>query len=264
MSTIDFASAIPKFLSSLPEKEKAPAQQALRHFSRWFGTGHSLAGLTPPEIANYAERLSDSDADYAGKLEHIRAFLVHAKKEGWRRDNLSVHLRTKKVKAKTVSTGGRACKRELAVSKEGYQGLKSELEALKCQQLKVIDEVRRAAADKDFRENAPLEAARQEHGRITGRIRELEEALKVAKVVEENRGTNKKADVGSTLRLKSLDTGEEMVYTIVGARELDPARGKISSNSPVGKALIGRDKGDTIEVVTPGGKLRYQVISLKS
>jgi len=263
-NNIDFASAIPKFLSTLPEEKKAPAHQALSHFARWFGSSHRLDALTPPEIGNYAERLSQSDADYEGKLEQVRAFLVYAKKEGWRKDNLSVHLRTKKVKAKTVASGRRAARKEHAVSREGYLGLKAELEALKNQQLEVIGEIRRAAADKDFRENAPLEAAREEHGRITGRIRELEEALKSAKVVEENHGKNHKADVGSTLRLKSLDTGEEMVFTIVGPREVDPARGRISANSPVGKALLGCDKGDTVEVATPGGKHRYQVIRLES
>ncbi|RJQ39144.1 MAG: transcription elongation factor GreA [Dehalococcoidia bacterium] len=260
----EFAPAISKFLSSLPGNERKAAQQALYHFARWFGLNHRLDALTPPEIANYVERLSQSDADYSSKLEQVRAFLVYAKKEGWRRDNLSVHLRTKKVKARAVSSGAHARRKEITVSREGYQGILAELEALKCRQLEVIDEIRRAAADKDFRENAPLEAAREEHGRITGRIRELEEALKLARVVEGNSGAGKKADVGSTLRLKSLDSGEEMVCTIVGPREVDPARGRISSSSPVGKALMGHERGDTIEVVTPGGRHRYQVIGLEA
>ncbi|MFH0942344.1 MAG: GreA/GreB family elongation factor [Chloroflexota bacterium] len=260
----DFAGAVLQFLGSLPETERVTAQQAVYHFARWFGMSRSLGTLAPPEVANYAERLSLSDTDYSRKLERVRAFLLYARKEGWNRGNLSTHLRAKKVKARQPSTGGRACEEGAALTREGYLGLQAELASLKCRRLTAIDEVRRAAADKDVRENAPLEAAREEHGRITGRIRKLEEAIKSARVVGENSRAARKADVGSTLRLKSLDSGEEMVYTIVGPREVDPARGRISSGSPVGKALLGHDQGDTIEVVTPGGRQRYQVVRIES
>lgn len=260
----EIALAVLKFLGSLPENERAAPQQAVYHFARWFGMNRSVGALAPPEVANYAERVSLSDTDYSRKLEQVRAFLLYAKKESWTRSNLSVHLRAKKTKARKSSSGGRACAEGAALTREGYLGLQAELESLKCKQLTAIDEVRRAAADKDVRENAPLEAAREEHGRITGRIRELEEAIKSSRVVGENSRAGRKADVGSTLRLKSLDSGEELVYTIVGPREVDPARGRISSSSPVGKALLGHDKGDTIEVVTPGGRQRYRVVRIES
>jgi len=260
----DFACATRKFLGSLPEDERTAAQQTIHHFARWFGLKRSVSTLAPPEVANYAERLSLSDADYSRKLEQVRAFLLYARKEGWNRANLSTHLRAKKSKARLPSAGGRISGDTVDLTREGYLGLQAELESLKNKHLVAIEEVRLAAADKDVRENAPLEAAREEHGRITGRIRELEEALKSARVVGGDSSVACKTDVGSTLRLKSLESGEELIYTIVGPREVDPARGRISSKSPVGKALLGRNQGDTIEVATPGGKQRYEIVRVES
>lgn len=259
-----FSDAATRFLGSLPVADRASAQQVIYHFARWFGLNRGVGTLTPPEVANYAERLSLSDADYSRKLERVRAFLLYARKEGWSRDNLAAHLRAKKARARLPLAGGSSTGEAVALTREGYLEFQAELESLKDRRLKAIDEVRRAAADKDVRENAPLEAARQEHGRITGRIRELEEAIKSARVIEERPVVTQKVDIGSTLRLKALDSGEEFGYTIVGAREADPAQGRISSVSPVGKALLGHDQGDIIEVGTPVGKLRYQIVKIET
>jgi transcription elongation factor GreA len=260
----NFSDAAVKFLDSLPVAEKKLAQQVIYHFARWFGLNRAIGTLTPPEVANYAERRSLSDADYSQKLEQVRAFLLYARKSGWNRSNLAVHLRAKKTKARLPLAGGRSTEEAVALTREGYLEFQAELEILKGKRLQAIDEVSRAAADKDIRENAPLEAAREEHGRISGRIRELEEAIKSARVIGENSTETRKAGIGSTLLLKSLDSGDEMSYTIVGPREVDPARGRISSVSPVGKALIGHDQGDTIEVATPVGKLRYHIVNIKA
>ena len=251
-----------KFIAGLPEENKKSYQPVINHFIRWFGISRVITTLKPPEIANYAERLSLSDAGYSEKLEQIRAFLTYIKKEGWNRSNLPVHLRTKKTKAK-LSTSGKGSSREVvALTREGYQELHSELEILKEKRLVAIDEVTRAAADKDIRENAPLEAARQEHGRISGRIRDLEEAVKSAIIIGENPTTARKADLGSILSIKALDSGDKLTYTIVSPREVNPALGRISSASPVGKALIGHDQGDIIEVDSPAGRHRYQIIKV--
>ena len=259
----NFSDAAIKFLGSLPVAERKLAQQVIYHFARWFGLNRAIGTLTPPEVANYAERLSLSDADYSQKLEQVRAFLLYARKAGWNRSNLAVHLRAKKTRARLPLAGGRSTE-EVALTREGYLEFQAELETLKGKRLQAIDEVSRAAADKDVRENAPLEAAREEHGRISGRIRELEEAIKSARVIGESTTVARKADIGSTLLLKALDSGEELSYTIVGPREVDPTRGRISSVSPVGKALLGHDQGDTIEVATPAGKLRYQIVNIKA
>ena len=142
---------------------------------------------------------------------------------------------------------------------EGYAKLEAELTALKARRISAIASVRLAAADKDFRENAPLEAARQEHGRLEGRIREIEATLKSAVIIAEKEAPAPKIGIGDHIILCDLASGEELRYTMVGTREVDPSQGKISSLSPIGKAILGRRQGETVEVTVPVGKLRYQI-----
>ena len=235
------------------------SQQEVYRFVRWYGWERALAGLTAPEVASYAERLSLSDTDYIKRLELIQAFLVYAKKERWIKSNLATHLKAKKVKTRVQSSFRRGLPETTALTQQGYAALKTELAALKSKRSEAIDEVRRAAADKDFRENAPLEAAREQRGHLEGQIKELEEALKSAVVIDEKQGVALKVSAGDSVILRNLASGEELHYTIVNAKEADPTRGKISSASPIGKAIIGRGQGELVEVIAPAGKLRYQI-----
>ena len=120
-----------------------------------------------------------------------------------------------------------------------------------------------AAADKDFRENAPLHAAREERGHVEGRIKELEGTLKAATIIDENKEPTVKSVVGDSLVLTDLATGEECCYRIVDPREVNPSKGKISIASPLGKALLGKQDGQEIEIIAPVGKLRYRIIRIE-
>jgi transcription elongation factor GreA len=250
--------AASSFLASLPAKEGERSQQAVYGFVRWYGWERPFAGLTAHEVANYAERLSLSQANYSKNLELIRAFLVYAKKQGWSKTNLAAHLKIKKAKARLPSLA----KQDLpttSLTQQGYAELEAELAKLKSRRPQAIDEMRKAAADKDFRENAPLEAAREERGHLEGRIRELEETLKSATIIDETQKVTLTVSVGDSVVLSDIVSGEELCYTIVGPREVDPTKGKISSNSPTGKALIGRAQGEIVEITAPLGRLRYQI-----
>jgi transcription elongation factor GreA len=247
------------FLASLPAREGEKSQQAVYGFVRWYGWERPFAGLTPHEVANYAEQLSSSNATYIKNLELIRGFLVYAKKQGWSRTNLAAHLKTKRVKVRLSSPARRNLPPATALTQQGYTELEAELAELKNRRSQAIDEIRRAAADKDFRENAPLDAAREERGYLEGRIRELEEALKSATIIDETQRATLTASVGDSIVLSDPISGEELHYTIVSPREVDPAKGKISSNSPTGKAIIGRARGEIVEITAPLGKLRYQI-----
>ncbi len=216
-------------------------------------------GLTAPEVANYAERLSLSDTNYMKKLELIRAFLIYAKKEGWSKANLATQLKAKKGKTLPRSSSRRGLPQTVSLTQQGYTELKTELDTLKSKRLQAIDEMRRAAEDKDFRENAPLEAAREQHGQLEGRIEELEEALKSATIIDREQKATLKVGIGDSVTLLDLASGEELHYTIVSPREVDPTQGKISNVSPIGRALIGQGQGKVVEVIAPAGKLRYQV-----
>ena len=248
-----------RFLASLPLREKGVSQQEVYRFVRWYGWERALAKLSASEVASYAERLSLSDTDYIKKLELIHAFLVYAKKKGWSKNNLATHLKARKGKARLQSSARRGSPETISLTQQGYAALEAELAVLKSKRSETIDEVRRAAADKDFRENAPLDAAREQRGHLEGRIKELEEALKSAVVFDKKRKDTLKVSVGASIILRDLASGEELHYIMVNSREADPTRGKISSVSPIGKAIIGRGQGEVVEVMAPVGKLRYQI-----
>lgn len=251
--------AASRFLAKVSSEDKGASQQEVSRFVRWFGQERRFSGLTAPEVANYAERLSSSDTDYARKLELIRAFLVYAKKEGWSSTSLATHLKSKKSKAGVPSSGRRGLPESIPLTREGYDAIVAELAGLKQRSRELIVEIRKAAADKDFRENAPLAAAREERGHVEGRIKEMEETLKAATIVGGEKKRAHKAGIGDHVVLYDPSCGEELNYMLVSPKEVDPARGKISSVSPIGRAIFGKGEGETVEVTVPAGKLCYQI-----
>jgi len=256
---ISLEEAAGQFLSRLAAKEREISQPEIYKFIRWFGRERLLSNLSAREVANYAERLSLSDTDYGRKLDRLRAFLTHARKAGWNKANLAVHLKARKVKAGPSLAGRSASPEVVELTREGHAELENELKTLKNKRPELIEQIRRAAADKDFRENAPLAAAREQRGHLEGRIRELEETLKAARIIDEQPKADIKISIGDHLILQDLTSGEELRYQIVNPREVNPKQGKISSVSPLGNALVGRGEGEMVEVTVPAGRLRYEI-----
>jgi transcription elongation factor GreA len=259
VSNITLEEAAGQFLSRLTSGEREVSQPEIYKFVRWFGRERVLANLNGREVAGYAERLSLSDTDYGRRLDRLRAFLAYAKKVGWSRANLAVHLREKKTKASSSVAVRQGSPEVIELTRQGYTELESELNALKNKRPELIEQIRRAAADKDFRENAPLAAAREQRGHLEGRIRELEETLKAARIIEEKTKSGLKISIGDRIVLQDLSSGEELRYQIVNPKEMDPTQGKISGVSPLGKTLIGQGEGDKVEVAVPAGRLCYQI-----
>jgi len=144
------------------------------------------------------------------------------------------------------------------ITKEGFEKLKKELDELKNVRRKEIAERIEIAKDMgDLNENAEYHEAKDEQGFVEGRIAELEIMLPNAVIIE--RGNDGCIGVGNTVRVSVK--GKEKEYTIVGANEADPIVGRISNESPLGQAFIGKRAGDTVEVTAPSGKLLYHVIS---
>jgi transcription elongation factor GreA len=250
-----------QFLANLPPQDREASQPEVYKFARWYGWERPFSQLAPPHVASYAEQLSVSDTDYARKLVLVRSFLAHAKKAGWSRTNLGTHLKTKKAKTGAMPTRYKA--ESVTLTRQKYDDLVAERDNLKKRSQELIREIQLAAADKDFRENAPLQAAREERSHVEGRIKEVEETIKAAAIIEEKKETAAKSGVGDIIRLKDLASGEEQRYIIVDPREVDPLKGKISIVSPMGKALIGKRAGDTIEITVRAGKLRYQITGIE-
>ncbi len=252
------------YLATLSPEDKEKQQAAIQNFVRWFGRERTFDKMTPPEVGNYAERLSVSDPDFDNKLKMVRAFLTCSKKDKLCDVNLAVHLKVRKGKTRTKTGPGPNNGMEpVTLTEEGYNKLTNELAELKERRPALIADITRAAADKDVRENAPLEAAREAHGLLEGRIREIEATLKKATIVNKQQTVSVKVNYGDSIVLIDLQSNEEMSYTIVGPRETDPSKGKISGVSPVGKAVIGRTEGETVLVTVPLGKMKYQIKQIK-
>ena len=251
---LSLGEAAVRFLASLTPQEREASQQEVHRFVRWYGWERPLSALTPPEIGNYAERLADQAVDPVKKLEPVRAFLTFAKKERLTPANLSVHLRVKKATAR-VSQAREAPQPSL-LTEEGRQRLKQELEALQGERLRLVGEVKRAREDKDFRENAPLDAAREQMAKVSGRILELEGVLARATARrQEGRGLAP----GHRVTLLELASGASVSYVLVDPREADLDRGKLSVASPIGRGVLGKHEGDVVDVSTPAGVRRYRI-----
>ncbi len=251
--------AAAQFLASLSPEARQKGQSNLNRFIRWFGD-KSVGELTALDIESYAERLSLADRGCAPKLEAVRGFLAYAKKQGWSPTNLATHLKVKRVKTSSRSTASCRQVPTTELTPENFAEIEAEIATLKSKRGQLIIDIQKAAADKDFRENAPLAAAREQRGHVEGKIQELEGLLKTATVVEKGAPkTGLKVASGDAIVLTDLVSGEEIRYVLVRSREVDPARGKISAASPIGRAVIGRSQGETIEVSAPVGKLRYQI-----
>lgn len=261
LESLNLGEAADKYLTILAGEKKNATQQEINNFIRWYGGREkSFIGLEGSAVGNYAERLSQTDTASAQKLELVRGFLNYAYKKHWCRENLAVSVRiVKKSKSKTNNTKKKEKKEPAYMSQQAYNEVKVELKTLQEKRLAVIEDIKRAAADKDFRENAPYHAAREQKSLLEGKILELEEMLSSSVIIDKNRNNNKTVAIGDTVILYNLVSCQELRYTLVGPREVNPASGKISTVSPVGKAVLGKSVGDTVEVTVPSGKLNFQL-----
>ena len=154
-------------------------------------------------------------------------------------------------------------KKELLMTPEGLAALEAELEELRTVKRKEIAEkLKIAKSFGDLSENSEYDEAKNEQAIIESRIMEIEEQLKIVRVVDASELNNKTVHVGSTVTVVNRETGREATYKIVGSTEASPAEGKISDESPVGAALIGAAAGDVVEVETPGGVRHFEVLSI--
>lgn len=154
--------------------------------------------------------------------------------------------------------------KEVYLTQDGLKKLEEELDNLKSvKRREVAERIKQAIEFGDISENSEYDDAKNEQAFIEGRILTLEKMLRNARIIDETDNPVKDVvGVGSKVRLKDLEFDEEFTYTIVGSAEANPAENRISNESPVGKAIIGKRPGDTIEVTVPAGTIKYQVIEL--
>ena len=149
---------------------------------------------------------------------------------------------------------------ELLLTKDGLEKLEKELSHLRTVKRKeVAARIKQAISYGDITDNSEYEDAKNEQAFIEGRIITLEKLLRRARLLEKEDKSDNSIALGSVVKLKDLDSGEVFEYTMVSTAEADPSEKKISNESPVGKALIGRVPGDEVEIKAPVGLVRYKI-----
>ena len=151
------------------------------------------------------------------------------------------------------------------MTQEGYDDLEAELDELVNVKMKEIaDKLSEAREQGDLSENAEYDAAKNEQSEINGRIEKIKHMLKYAVVVSQDVNEKGRIGMGSKVKLMDMEFKEEMEFKIVGATEANSLKNKLSNESPVGKAILGHKKGDTVKVETRAGELKYKVLSVSN
>ena len=241
--------------------------KALYQFVQYFSPDTSLQKLTPSDIGTYAESVNGTGTtpQATGQLQAVKDFLAYAKKsEGLTEENLARYVRIRKTRSRSGATVISSESQPIELTSEGHTQLVSQRERLLVESESLVLEIRRARADGDVTENSPLDAAREEQGRVESRIKEITATLEKSVIIEEGQVRDSKVvKIGARVEVRELISGgEPKIYTLVNKTEANPLELRISDDSPMGKALLGKRVGQKVPVVTPRGKLSYEVISI--
>lgn len=247
------------FLNSLEPEKAQEERPQVEHFVEKVGPAREMGSLTGADVDAYVasehERVGSSS-----HLEPLRGFLAYCSRMAFTPMNLVPYLGLSggaRGDAAVEELGGKA----YYVTIEGLAALERELEELKGRRPEIAEQLRAAMADKDFRENAPLDAARDAQAHLEARIRAIEDQLRHAVIIDPDQKAGR-ANVGSTVRVMNLKMNREQTFHLVSPNEVDPSNGKISVESPVGKAVINHGAGDEVTVNAPSGELQLRVLEV--
>ena len=155
--------------------------------------------------------------------------------------------------------------RETVLTPEGLKELKAKIDYLSGDRRReVAERIKEAREFGDISENAEYDDAKNEQAMLEHKIAQLEERLAHARVIDTADVDTSVVSVGSVVRLRDVDAKETLEYHIVGSAEANPAENKLSNESPVGKAIIGKKKGETVEVAAPRGSMKFKILEIKA
>ena len=154
--------------------------------------------------------------------------------------------------------------KEVLVTQEGYDNLEKELEYLKTEKrTEIAERIKVALGFGDLSENSEYDEAKNAQASNEIKIAELENKLRYARIIDESEIDTKTVQVGNKVKILDMEYDEEIEYTIVGSTEVDLSQNKISNESPIGSALLGAKKNQTVEAQTPAGVAKYKVLAIK-
>lgn len=263
---LSFSEALSQYVTVKKNGKKSmDGHQEIGRFVAWIGRERLIKDVIPSEVADYAQYVGLGGSESAQRVAPVKIFLSFLKDQGWIEISLAPHLRVprsrKAVASGRASINGKNNPTGAQLSQEGFERLQSQLEELKGERVKVVEDIKRAMEDKDFKENSPLDAAKERQGLVESRIRELESGLSTAEIITEGSKKTRhvRVVVGTKVTLKDTMSGRQVNYTLVDIREADVSSGKISTASPVGQALLDRTVGETVSINVPKGTLHYTI-----
>ena len=243
------------------------ARVAVTRFVSHFTPHLPLADLKPYGMAVFQETVGTNATNIEGRLQPVKEFLRYCwKQRGYTDENLGNHLRIKRSSGVKDDSQLRHEEAErFEMTEDGLEQLKTELVRHQEEMPLAVQAVAAAREDKDIRENAPLEAAREYQERLRSRIAELEYQIAHADVKQEDETGY--AHLGSTVQVEKLDehgnlSGATAEYTLVGPTEVDPAARRISVESPMGRGLVNKPVGELVEIEAPRGTMRFRVVAV--
>lgn len=252
----------------------------LRKFVTWCGISTSIEAIAPFKVEEFLAQQNNTSVPPRAYLPALKAFFGFAHKQGALAANPMTTVRlprgagaaTKKTPAGpspaaiAAATARMTAAREadvVYVSRQHHEAMQTELERMRTHdRYRISQMLQEAIKDGDLSENAAYDDAKLQQGMLEARIRELEAKLRHVELIEDQDSIGSGVNVGSRVTLQELASGDMMELQVVGPEETNPRGGKISHRSPVGRAIMAKGSGEEVEVSTPGGSVRYRIVSV--
>ena len=260
---LSISQAIDIFVDYLKDgRQPMQGQQELLRFQARIGKDKMIATLHAIEVGDYARWTTENVENPASRLDPVKKFLTYANRKGWTQISLARYATAprrsrRRFQNNDQATGGSTPTARL--SQERHDELQEELQRLRAEVPQIRETIRVARSDGDIRENAPLDAAREQQQLVERRIRQLENDLARVEIVDAANADTEKVSIGSRVTLHDMGTQQQRAFTLVDVREADVSAGKISTVSPIGQALMGRSVGEELTVSTPRGAVQYRI-----
>jgi len=272
------------FLRSDAAKTLATDDAArLRKFVTWWGISKDANAIQPYRVEEFLAQQLNTSIQPRTYMPVLKAFFAYALKCGAIESNpmtvarlprgagsakktaAQATLAPQAAAAAAAAAARQAQKQDddvLYVSRDRLQAMQAELERMKNDERHRISQMlHEAIKDGDLSENAGYDDAKMQQGLLEARIREMESKLRNVELIEDQQAGSE-VGVGSKVSLEEVESGDKIDYLVVGPEETNPRGGKISHRSPVGRALMGKSAGDDVEVTTPGGSVRYRIVTV--